>query len=87
MPSVQRRLNCLVFQIPYKVLKRLIDQPTSDKVEILSVHQPTRGHSKTKMHAEKAIEMWISRRATHEKGLSDICVKCRFKLVCAVRTG
>ena len=26
-------------------------------------------------------------RATREKGLSDVCVKCRFKLACAVRTG
>ena len=29
----------------------------------------------------------INWRATREKGLSDVCVKCRFGSACAVRTG
>ena len=26
-------------------------------------------------------------RATREKGLPDVCVKCRFRSACAIRTG
>ena len=33
------------------------------------------------------LESFTVWRATRKKGLSDVCVKCRFKLACAVRTG
>ena len=74
----KRILTAVVFKEQMMhAIKQLIPSPKYIK----------NGPSDIAMLCRQLLQRTLIRRATREKGLSDVCVKCRFKLACAVRTG